>query len=277
MKLLNLVKSVTASVKQTSFLPTLKAEKVECGYEVVAIAKKELRETNAAVDVTIGKERVSTLALAIIAVSSSLTTSKGRKDFSNCGISTSQDILKNVYIPKTKVGMLRFVVTNFIDALDIFTIKSLDETNSQDVKDIMTNTLKLTSQITGYSLNDILNLRYKTNSQDKDSFSSFKNVDADLVTGYSINKVDTNTKEYKEAIIPSLYSRMSIALANHVKGDSPTQFNLHITDVKKLIKSIEHEQKRVNLRIADDLKTSTAFTNTNEDLIDKDGNTSITR
>ena len=275
MKLLNLVKSVITT--NSSFLPTLKSKKIKCDYELVAKAKKECEEANDAINTTIGKERISTLALAVIAVGASLTSHKGRKNFSNCGISTSKDILKNLYIPKTKVGALRLLTNNIVDALDMFTIKSLDETNSQDVKDIMINTLKLTSQITGYSLKEILNLRYKINNQDKDSFKVLKDTDADLITGYRINKVDTNTKEYKEAIIPSLYSRMSIALANHVKGDSPTQFNLHITDVKKLIKSIEHEQQRVNLRIADDLKTCSVFTNTNEDLIDKDGNTSITR
>ena len=275
MKLLDLVKGVVGSVKHSSFLPTFEAKSIKCDPEAVEKAKSKLRKKNSIADTTIGKERISTLALAIIAVGASLTSHKGRKDFNQTSIDLSQEFLKDLYVPKTKIGLIRLSFKNSIDALDIFTIKSFDETNSEDVKTALTLALKLTSQITGYDLQEILNLRYKTNSQDKDSFNTLK--DEDLITGYRINKVNTNTKEYKEAIIPSIYSRMAIALANHVKGDSPTQFNLHITDVKKLIKSIEQGQQRVKLRIANDLKTCSAFNNTNIDLIDKNGNTSITR
>lgn len=236
-----------------------------------------VKDTLSQQDKSLFLEVVKTSSIALLGFSSTICKKKERRIVVDCIKASAQQFSINyVNVDPTYFNMIRLTINSLFDTVEILNVKSLDQFNTKIMSDHMMNCLKLTCDITGYSLQEVLNLRFKNNPV-VSGFNNLKKSDDNgkvLKRTFEVLNYKVESTEYREATTPSLTNRISIAFCNYVMGDAPNQFNFSIQNVHSLVKAIKKDLVKMQTDIMSETYNIIAK---KESFIDEDGNILLTK
>lgn len=189
-------------------------------------------------------EFVKKSALASVALVSILSNKKHLNSLKNICLKNVESLFNNSHIENSKVSMIKMGIQSAVNVYDVASAVTLDQVSSKIAKDILVNSLELCANVTGYKVQDILNLRF-----DNDMLQAPESVIVDYHKGtkniseISMKMNNTHTLTYKEMVIPTINNRIMIAYANWAYGDAPKSLNLNIKDVRTLLTNIVNVNK----------------------------------
>lgn len=213
------------------------------------------------------KERSITMAKSVLGVAYLLLNKDAREQSFVIGNTVSSELFGGIDNPFKSILKLA------INSGDLLSARALNDIDNLTYRAVMEDTLKLTSTLTGYSIEEILNLKYNYNSIDAPTGTEVIYMDKKVQpkgdfkvpedsTNTEVNKIleqikefkfetddeldtrplkeasltgyDKNCDAYKELVIPSLHARILLAHANWVQGIAPNKFELIVKDLNTI-------------------------------------------
>lgn len=153
---------------------------------------------------------------------------------------SSSKIKPDLPLPRNKVMSLTNMVKNISSFMELNSAVCLDDLTNEASKEYVKKCYDLCSKITGFSVQDILNMKHQYHIHNRPSMSAVTHNTGEVteaVLGYK-EYIDIN--DY----IPTLQTRLIIALDKWVQGDAPNKYSLTIKSFNE-IKEYFNEVKEV--------------------------------
>lgn len=179
---------------------------------------------------TMAKERQAMTAKALLASIYILLNKETR----TTALSTGITFLKGIF---TSDNPLKSTFKTVINISDLLSSRALNDIDDLQSRSIMSDIISMVSKLTGYSTQEILNLKFTYAHIDSPcgvTCTLEKSEEKEYVKSADLLSYDKDSEVYKELVIPTLNNRLLLALSNWVQGTAPNPFELVIKDINTI-------------------------------------------
>lgn len=157
---------------------------------------------------------------------------------------SASEVKPNLPLPRNKGMVITGILKKISSFMELNSAVCLDDLTNENSKEYVKKCYDLCSKITGFSVQDILNMKHQYHIHNRPVMSA---VTHNKDTG-EVTEAVLGYKEYVDIndYIPTLQSRLIIALDKWVQGDAPNKYSLTINsfnEIKEYFNEVGEEVK----------------------------------